>query len=80
MAAAVSDTSLTASRTIATVGTDMDHLAGEIVPQIQALLGEMSSLTASLHRLSEQSARDPRGLLFGRAPGVPGPGDSSVAR
>lgn len=80
MALAVTDTSVKASRTLATVGTDLEHLASEIVPQMQGLLGEMSSLTTSLRRLSEQSTRDPRSLLFGREPGELGPGEWSTPR
>jgi phospholipid/cholesterol/gamma-HCH transport system substrate-binding protein len=80
MSTAVADTSARASRVITSTGTDMQHLANDIVPQLQELLTEMSSLTASLHRLSEQSAHDPRGLLFGRDPSAPGPGESSIQR
>ena len=42
---------------------------------MERLLGEMSLLSASLRRLSEQTERDPRGLLFGRKPVPDGPGE-----
>ena len=80
MAIAMTATSTQAARTLKTVDADLAHLASEIVPPLQALLGEMSSLTVSLRRLSEQSTRDPRSLLFGREPGALGPGESSLPR
>ena len=80
MGMAVTDTSANATRTLASVSTDVEHLTAETVPQLQRLLGEMSDLTASLRRLSEQTSRDPRSLLFGREPAASGPGESSMVR
>ena len=80
MGKAVTSTSANATRTLASVGTDVEHLAAETVPQMQRLLGEMTDLTTSLRRLTEQTTRDPRSLLFGRHPSEEGPGESSMAR
>jgi phospholipid/cholesterol/gamma-HCH transport system substrate-binding protein len=60
-----------------TVGADVNRFSTETLPELQRLLGEMSVLSTSLRRLSEQTERDPRGLLFGRTPAAPGPGESA---
>ena len=80
MAVAMTNTSTQAARTLTTAGADLDRLVSETVPPMQALLGEMSSLTASLRRLSEQSTHDPRSLLFGRESEALGPGESNLPR
>ena len=49
------------------------------LPELELLLGELSVLATSLRRLSEQTERDPRGLLFGRKPVPDGPGETGAA-
>ena len=43
-----------------------------------ALLGELGSLSNALKRLTEQTTRDPSGLLFGRTPVPTGPGEKEA--
>lgn len=64
-----------AGKTLDTVGADIQRISAQTLPELERLLGELSALTVSLRRLSEQTERDPRGLLFGRQPVPPGPGE-----
>jgi phospholipid/cholesterol/gamma-HCH transport system substrate-binding protein len=76
MGSEVSQTSQSAGKTIDAVSGDVKRFGSETLPELERLLGELSSLTTSLRRLSEQTERDPRGLLFGRNPVPPGPGET----
>jgi phospholipid/cholesterol/gamma-HCH transport system substrate-binding protein len=57
------------------MGSDFKRLGSETLPEIEHLLGELSTLSASLRRLSEQTTRDPSGLIFGKTPAPNGPGE-----
>ncbi len=70
-------TSATAGRTVDSVGADVKRFTADALPELQRLLGELSALSISLRRLTEQTERDPRGLLFGHKPVPAGPGESS---
>ncbi len=72
-------TSASAGKTVNAVGTDIKRFTGETLPELERLLGELSVLTTSLRRLSEQTERDPRGFLFGRRPVPEGPGEARIA-
>ncbi len=74
----VSLTSQSAGKTIDVVGNDVKRFGTEILPELERLLGELGTLATSLRRLSEQTERDPRGLLFGRQPVPPGPGEQGA--
>ncbi|MBS1131182.1 MAG: hypothetical protein H6R16_2184 [Proteobacteria bacterium] len=73
----VAKTSASAGQTINSLGSDASRFTAETLPQLERLLGELSALTTSLRRLSEQTERDPSGLLFGHRPVPEGPGESS---
>ncbi len=60
------------------VGADVQRFGAETLPEVQRLLGEMGVLSASMRRLSEQTERHPAGLLFGRQPAPPGPGETKL--
>lgn len=66
-----------ASQTVAAVGSDVQRLGAEALPELQRLMGELQALSASLQRLSEQTQNAPNGLLFGRTPAPPGPGETA---
>lgn len=68
----------TTSKTINAVGNDVKRLTTETMPELERLLGELSSLSVSLRRLTEQTERNPSGLLFGRHATPAGPGESGV--
>lgn len=70
--------STSATKTIDAAGADVRHFTAETLPELQRLLGELSVLTTSMRRLSEQTVRDPRSLLFGRKPVPPGPGETGA--
>jgi phospholipid/cholesterol/gamma-HCH transport system substrate-binding protein len=74
----VAITSTATGKMVDSVGADMQRFTAETLPELQRLLGELSVLSASLRRLSEQTERDPRGLLFGRKPVPAGPGESAT--
>lgn len=74
----VSLTSASAGRTMDSVGSDISRFTSETLPELERLLGELGVLAASLRRLSEQTERDPRGLLFGHRPSPDGPGEQGI--
>ena len=74
----VSRTSESATKTVDAVGADIKRFGTETLPELERLLGELSSLSTSLRRLSEQTERDPRGLIFGRKPVPDGPGETGA--
>lgn len=69
-------TSATAGKTINSVGSDINRFTVETLPQLERLLGELSVLTTSLRRLSEQTERNPSNLLLGHQPVPDGPGET----
>ena len=71
----VARTSAGAGKTVNSIGADVKRFTAETLPELERLLGELSVLTTSLRRLSEQTERDPRGLLFGHKPVPEGPGE-----
>jgi phospholipid/cholesterol/gamma-HCH transport system substrate-binding protein len=68
-------TSTSAGKTVDSVGADLQRFSSETLPELERLLNELSVLSTSLRSLVEQTERDPRGLLFGRKPVPPGPGE-----
>ncbi len=70
--------SASASATFTNVGTDVRRFTAETLPELERLLGELSVLSNSLRRFSEQTQRNPAGLLFGRMAVPEGPGESST--
>lgn len=72
----VARTSITAGKTVVSVGSDVKRFSAETLPELERVLGELSLLSGSLRRLTEQTERDPRGLLFGRNPVPNGPGET----
>ena len=71
----VARTSAGAGKTVNSVGAAVKRFTAETLPELERLLGELSVLATSLRRLSEQTERDPRGLLFGRKSVPEGPGE-----
>ena len=79
MGSEVAKTSASAGTTLDAVGADVKRFSVETLPELERLLGELSTLSISLRRLSGQTERDPRGLIFGRKPIPAGPGEIGVA-
>ena len=71
----VAATSKSAGKTVDTVGNDVKRFTSETLPELDRLMGELTVLTTSLRRVSEQTERDPRGLIFGRKTVPLGPGE-----
>ncbi len=67
--------SANAGKTVDAVGADMKRFTGETLPELERLLGELNVLSASLRRLSGKVEGSPGGLLWGRRPVPPGPGE-----
>ena len=67
--------SANAGRTVDAVGADVKRFTAETLPELERLLGETAVLAASLRRLSEKIEGSPGGLLVGRRPAPPGPGE-----
>lgn len=74
----VARTSAGAGKTVNEVGADVKRFTAETLPELERLLAELSVLSTSLRRLSEQTERNPGGLLFGRMPVAEGPGETST--
>ncbi len=74
----VARTSTSAGKTVEAVGADVKRFGTETLPELERLMGELGALTTSLRRVTEQTERDPRGLLFGRTPLPPGPGEKEA--
>lgn len=74
----VARTSASAGTAVDSVSTDAKRFSAETLPELGRLLGELSVLSTSLRRLTEQTERNPRGLLFGRTPVPAGPGESQT--
>lgn len=74
----VARTSQSAGKAVDAAGADIKRFSTETLPELERLLGELSTLSSSLRRLSEQTTRDPRGLLFGRKPVPQGPGETGA--
>jgi phospholipid/cholesterol/gamma-HCH transport system substrate-binding protein len=68
-------TASNANQTITNVGADVQRFTNETVPQLENLMNELSVLSASLRRLSEQTERNPKSLVFGKTPVPKGPGE-----
>ncbi len=62
-------------KTLSSIGTDMQRFSAETLPEVERLLGELNVLAASLRRFSDQTERNPTGLLFGRHAVPEGPGE-----
>jgi phospholipid/cholesterol/gamma-HCH transport system substrate-binding protein len=72
--------SASADKTIAAVGTGVRRFTADALPELERLLGEMNVLAASLRRLSEKVEGGPGGLLLGRSPVPPGPGEAAAKK
>ena len=73
----VARTSASAGKAVDSVGADVARFTADALPEFERLLGEMSVLAASLRRLSEKMEGSPGGLLMGRRPVPPGPGEAA---
>jgi phospholipid/cholesterol/gamma-HCH transport system substrate-binding protein len=71
----VARTSASAGKTVNSIGADVKRFTAETLPELERMLGELSVLTTSLRRLSEQTERDPGAFLVGRKPVPEGPGE-----
>ncbi|MEO7938115.1 MAG: MlaD family protein [Burkholderiaceae bacterium] len=78
MGRSVTATSNGAGKTVDAIGADMQRISAQTLPELERLMHELSALTTSLRRLSDQTERDPRGLLFGRQPVSNGPGETGT--
>lgn len=67
--------SANAGNTVDALGVDLKRFTGETLPELERLLGELNVLSGSLRRLSEKVEGSPGGLLWGRRPVPPGPGE-----
>lgn len=72
----VARTSVSAGKAVDALGADFKRFSTETLPELERLIDELTALSTSLRRLSNQTERDPRGLLFGRNPVPPGPGET----
>lgn len=76
MGAEVAKTSLSAGTVVDGVGVDVRRFSTETLPRLEHLAGELSTLSGSLRLLTDQTRRDPKGLIFGPTPVPEGPSES----
>jgi phospholipid/cholesterol/gamma-HCH transport system substrate-binding protein len=69
-----------AGKTVEAVGADVQRLTAQTVPAVQMLVNDLSVLSASLRRLTEQTERNPASLIRGRGTLPDGPGEGVPAR
>lgn len=69
-----------AGKTVEAVGVDVQRLTAQTVPAIQMLVNDLSVLSASLRRLTEQTERNPASLIRGRVTVPDGPGEAGPTR
>jgi phospholipid/cholesterol/gamma-HCH transport system substrate-binding protein len=67
-----------AAATVDAVGADLQQFSAQTLPDLQRLLGELTVLSTSLRRLTEQTERYPAGLLLGGQKRPLGPGESTT--
>ena len=72
--------SANAGKTVDSVGADVKRFTAESLPEFQRLMDEMTVLATSLRRLSEKIEGSPGGLLLGKRPVAPGPGETAAAK
>jgi phospholipid/cholesterol/gamma-HCH transport system substrate-binding protein len=59
------------------ISADVKRFTGETLPALEHLISELNVLAVSLRHLTDQTERNPTGLLFGRKPMHEGPGESA---
>jgi phospholipid/cholesterol/gamma-HCH transport system substrate-binding protein len=69
-------TSASATLTVDSVGADVRRFSAETLPELSRLLNDLTTLSNSIRRLSDQTERDPRSLIFGRKEVPAGPGET----
>ena len=77
MGEAVTLTSISTGKMVDAAGAGVRRFSEETQPELERLLGELGALATSLRRLSEQTERNPSGLLLGRRSVAEGPGEVS---
>ncbi len=75
MSRQVDKTAAGAGDTVTALGSNLQQLSGDVGPQLETLMTDLSTLSGSLRRLSEQTERNPKSLIFGKAPVPKGPGE-----
>lgn len=78
MGSSVTATSESAGKTVDSVGVDLKRISTETLPELERLMAELTSLSNALKALTDQTRRDPRGLIFGRTPAAGGPGEQET--
>ncbi|MDO8419531.1 MAG: MlaD family protein [Rubrivivax sp.] len=76
MAEVAASASIDAGRAADAAASGVQQLGTETLPELARSMAELNQLSASLRRLSEQTAHSPSSLLVGRSAPRPGPGES----
>jgi len=72
-------TGVRAGAVVESVGVEVNRFGAQTAPDLERTLEELRLLSTSLRQLVDETRRDPRGLVFGREPPPPGPGESVKA-
>jgi phospholipid/cholesterol/gamma-HCH transport system substrate-binding protein len=76
MADVAAQASARAGEAADTTANSLQTIGQQTLPDLARLMAELNQLSASLRRLSEQTAGSPSSLLLGNPAPVPGPGES----
>jgi phospholipid/cholesterol/gamma-HCH transport system substrate-binding protein len=77
MAVVAKDASSRAARAADAAASGVQRVGTETLPDLSRLMLEVTALSASLRRLSEQTTGNPSSLITGNPPPRPGPGESA---
>ncbi len=70
--------STSAGKTVASVGADVQRFTESTLPDLERALNELSALSASLRRLSEQARQNPSAIVSGPSVVPNGPGETNT--
>ncbi len=70
--------STSAGKTVASVGADVQRFTESTLPDLERALNELSALSGSLRRLSEQARQNPSGIVSGPSVVPNGPGETNT--
>jgi phospholipid/cholesterol/gamma-HCH transport system substrate-binding protein len=75
MSRQMNQTAASAGQAVTSAGADVQRFTNESLPQLENLMNQLSVLSESLRRLTEQTERNPKSLIFGKSPAPKGPGE-----
>ena len=79
MAVEVARTGVQTGKVVESAGADITRIGAQTLPELERTMAELRALSSALRQLTDETRRDPRGLVFGRPPAPMGPGEAGEA-